>query len=74
MSLTGIVRVPRPPNCMCGNAECDSKGRIVRVRSCPVCMGLLLSSMRGEEYAIAHVKCGDTLTRQLLKQKDFFRP
>ncbi len=67
-----VVRVPRPPNCYCGNAVGDDKGRVLVLNTCPICMKLLLSSMRGREYAIAHVKGGDTVKRVLLKQKEFF--
>ena len=73
MSLTRSVRVPRPPKCYCGNAEADDDGNIVRVRTCPVCMRLLLASMRGSEYAVAYLSSGDTATKVLLKQKEFFR-
>ena len=72
MSLTCTVRVPRPPNCKCGNAISDKQGRILLVRSCPVCMGLLFDSMQGTEYAIAQVRDGDGTKRVLLKQKEFF--
>ena len=68
------VRIPRPPNCYCGNALTDRIGRVVSVATCPVCMGLLLSSMRGTEYAIAQVTCEGTTQRVLLKQKEFFSP
>ena len=74
MSWTSNVRVPRPPNCLCGNAETDSKGRIVRVRSCPVCMELLLDRLKGTEYALADERDGDGTVRVLLKQRDFFSP
>jgi len=67
-----VVPVARPPNCSCGNAVADSKGRILRVRSCPICMGLLLDSWRGVEYAIATERDGDGTKRVLLKQKEFF--
>ena len=69
-----ILCIPRPPNCWCGNAVVDSEGRVLMVKTCPVCMCLLLDSMRGAEYAIAHVKGEDTTKRVLLKQKDFFSP
>jgi len=68
------VSIPRPPGCGCGDADSDDQGRILRVRSCPVCMEVLLASMRGTEYAIAHVSSGDTVQDVLLKQKDFFSP
>ena len=74
MSWTGTVRVPRPPNCSCGNAECDPEGRVLVLNTCPICMGLLLSSMRGTEYAIAQVTCEGTSKRVLLKQREFFSP
>ena len=64
--------IPRPPGCHCGNAVTDTKGRVLEVRTCPVCMDLVLESMRGKEYAIAYEKGGDTTKRTLLKQKDFF--
>jgi len=68
----GFVRIPRPPGCKCGNAECDSEGRVLRVRTCPVCMHVLLASMRGTEYAIAHVSGHEAGQAVLLKQKEFF--
>ena len=68
----GVVRIPRPPGCGCGNAESDDKGRVLKVRTCPVCMEVLLASMRGTEYAIAHVNGGDAVQDVLLKQREFF--
>ena len=67
-----VVRVPRLPNCKCGNAVGDSTGRVLVVNTCPICMGLLLDSMRGGEYAIAYKGDGDGTQRVLLKQKEFF--
>ncbi len=72
MSLTRFVRVPRPPNCKCGNALTDRQGRVVSVATCPICMKLLLARLRGSEYAIAQVRDGDGTRRVLLKQKEFF--
>ncbi len=66
------LRIKRPPGCHCGDAVVDHKGRVLKVKTCPICMQLLLASMRGAEYAIAHVKGGDTVKRVLLKQKEFF--
>ena len=68
----GTVRIPRPPGCKCGDAETDDRGRVLRVNTCPICMRLLLASMRGTEYACAHVKGGDTDKLELLEQKEFF--
>jgi len=73
-SWTGTVRVPRPPNCLCGDALVDHKGRVVRVTTCPICMTVLLDSMRGAEYAIADERDGDGVKHVLLKQRDFFSP
>jgi len=61
----------RPPGCLCGNALVDHKGRVLKVRTCPVCMKVLLDSMRGTEYAVAYLGCGET-EAVLLKQKEFF--
>ncbi len=66
------VSVSRPPGCLCGNAESDSEGRVLSVRTCPVCMNVLLASMRGTEYAVAYLSGGDTGMPVLLKQKEFF--
>ena len=68
----GIKRIPRPPGCGCGDAVVDDEGRVRLVRTCPVCMKVLLASMRGSEYAIARVNGGDTEQAVLLKQKEFF--
>ena len=70
----GYVRIPRPPGCGCGDAVSDDQGRILSVRSCPVCMKLVLASMRGREYAIAQVSGYGASKRVLLKQKEFFSP
>ena len=66
------IPIKRPPGCQCGDALGDSEGRVLSVKTCPICMSLLLASMRGAEYACAHVKGEDTTLRVLLKQKDFF--
>jgi len=66
------MKIPRPPGCHCGNAEVDCQGRVLSVRTCPVCMDLVLASMRGTEYAVAYLSGGDTTKRVLLKQKEFF--
>ncbi len=63
--------IPRPPGCKCGPAECDTKGRVLKVRTCPVCMDVLLDSMRGVEYAVAYERSGDT-EGVLLKQLELF--
>ena len=60
----------RPPGCHCGDAEVDEKGRVLRFRTCPVCMNVLLDSMRGREYAIAYLGGRETEV-VLLKQKEF---
>ena len=66
------MNIPRPPGCHCGNAVVDHLGRVLSVRTCPICMRLLLASMRGAEYACAYVKGEDTTKRVLVKQKEFF--
>ncbi len=66
------VRVSRPPNCLCGNAWADERGNLVSVRTCPICTKLALDALRGTEYAVAYMTCGDTEKALLLKQKDFF--
>ncbi len=68
----GTVSVSRPPGCKCGDATNDELGRILILRTCPVCMRVLLDSMRGTEYACAYVNGGDTEELVLLKQKEFF--
>ncbi len=68
----GVVRIPRPPGCGCGDADSDDRGRVLLVKTCPICMKVLLAWMRGKEYALAYVKGGDTAKRVLLKQLDFF--
>ena len=50
----------------------DHIGRVMQVRTCPICMDLVLASMRGGEYACAYVNGEDTTKRVLLKQKEFF--
>jgi len=67
-----VVRIPRPPGCQCGNAVSDSKGRVLTVKTCPICMRILLASMKGTEYAVAYLSGGDTGKTMLLKQKEFF--
>ena len=64
------LEISRPPGCDCGPAEIDSKGRVLKVRTCPVCMNVLLDSMRGAEYAIAYLG-GQETEVVLLKQKEF---
>jgi len=66
------VRIPRPPGCKCGDATADVQGRVLMVRTCPVCMNLLLDSMRGGEYSCESVKGEDTEELVLLKQREFF--
>jgi len=66
-------RVYRPDGCPCGErVEIDSSGNVLSFRTCRICMEIILDSIRGCEYAIAYKKCGDTLKRVLLKQKEFF--
>ena len=65
-------KIPRPPGCQCGDALVDHIGRVMQVRTCPICMDLVLASMRGGEYACAYVNGEDTTKRVLLKQKEFF--
>ena len=67
-----IIPIARPPGCHCGDALGDQQGRVLRVRTCPVCMHLLLDALKGSEYACAYVSSGDTTVRVLLKQKEFF--
>ena len=66
------VNIPRPPGCECGDAECDSKGNVLKVSTCPVCMGILLDSMRGTCYSETTVRDGEVNRRVLLKQREFF--
>jgi len=65
--------LPRPPGCQCGAADVDAEGHVLRVKTCPICLKVVFGFMRGTEYAIAHVKGGDT-EGVLLKQKEFFSP
>ncbi len=74
MSFTGNVRGTGIPNCKCGPAFVDYKGRVVRVDTCPACQEVRLDIIRGAEYAGAYVGSGDTVRYVLLKQKDFFGP
>ena len=67
-----ILSVARPDGCGCGNAEVDKRGNVLHFRTCPICSEVILDIIRGGEYAVAYLRCGDTLRRQLLKQKDFF--
>ncbi len=71
--MTRNVRLPKIPNCNCGQPEVDSAGRVVRVRTCPACQAIRLDVIRGVEYAGAYVRCGATVQYVLVKQKDFFR-
>ncbi len=66
------VRVSRPPGCLCNGAWVDSRGNVVSVRTCPVCTRKALDALRGIEYAVAYLKCDDTVKAVLLKQKEFF--
>ncbi len=50
----------------------DKAGRVVRVVTCPACQTIRLDVIRGAEYAVAYMECGGTMTKVLLKQKDFF--
>ena len=70
----GHVSIPRPPGCGCGDADTDDEGRVLLVKTCPICMRVLFATMRGTEYASAHVSSGDTVKHVLLKQLDFFSP
>ncbi len=69
-----LVRsLPRPPGCECPRRVLvDKSGNILTLRTCPVCTQVALDSLRGAEYAKAHVKCGDAVKDVLLKQKEFF--
>ncbi len=60
------------PNCTCGPPVFDQAGRCLEVTTCPACQQIRLDVIRGGEYAIAHVKCGETVKRVLLKQREFF--
>ena len=65
--------VTRPEGCACGEAvETDDLGNVLSFRTCPICMKVILDIVRGGVYAVAYKKCGDTLKRVLLKQKEFF--
>ena len=70
MRKTRKRHIPRPPGCECGDATVDKKGNVLKVRTCPVCMNVLLDSMRGREYAIAYLG-GQETEVVLLKQKEF---
>jgi len=69
---TTALRVARPDGCGCGDARVDNRGNVLHFRTCPVCSRVILDIIRGAEYAIAHVKCGDTDRVVLLKQREFF--
>ena len=60
------------PNCRCGPAIVDCKGRVLVLDTCPACQEVRLDIIRGIEYAGAYVKCGDTVQNVLVKQKEFF--
>jgi len=72
MSRRVNVRALHIPNCQCGPAIRDGKGRVVRLKTCPACQRIRLDIIRGIEYAGAYVKCGDAVKHVLLKQKEFF--
>jgi len=74
MSLvTPIMKfIPRPSGCGCGDAVVDKAGNVLKVRTCPVCLEILLDSMRGVCYGEITIKDGDVTKRVLLKQKEFF--
>ncbi len=68
-----VTSLPRPPGCECpGQVKTDKFGNVLELQTCAVCTQVALDSMRGTEYAKAHVKCGDTVKDVLLKQKEFF--
>ena len=69
---TLLREVARPEGCECGAAEIDDRGNVLKFRTCPLCSRVILDILRGGVYAVAYVKCGDTLKRVLLKQKDLF--
>jgi len=60
------------PNCQCGPALVDRKGRVVRLKTCPACQQVRLDIIRGVQYAGAYMKCDGTVKKVLLKQKEFF--
>ena len=60
------------PNCKCGPEICDTLGRVLVLQTCPACQQVRLDRIRGVEYAIAHVKGGDTGKLELVRQKEFF--
>ena len=64
--------IPRPPGCGCGDALVDDVGRVLQVRTCPVCSKILLDSMRGACYSETTVKDNGVSKRVLLKQEEFF--
>ena len=66
-----VKTIARPPGCHCGDAEVDCAGRVLLVRTCPICMGLLFDSLGGTEYAVAYLS-GEGTDAVLLKQKEFF--
>ncbi len=70
--MTRTKYIPRPPGCACGGAVCDSEGRVLRVRTCPICSKILLDSMRGVCYSETTVKDAVGSRRVLLRQKEFF--
>jgi len=65
--------LPRPPGCSCPeHFLCDKYGNVLKLQTCQACTQVALDSLRGVEYAKAHVKCGDTVKDVLLKQREFF--
>ena len=65
--------LPRPPGCECPrHVHVDKHGNVLTLHTCRVCTGVALDTLRGGEYACAHVSSGDTLKRMLLKQREFF--
>ena len=60
------------PNCKCGPEICDTLGRVLVLKTCPACQQIRLDRIRGVEYAGAYMRCGDTIEKVLVKQKEFF--
>jgi len=69
---TKLLKLVRPDGCLCGDAVTDHQSNVLSVRTCPICSKVILDIIRGGCYATAIVKCGDTVKRVLLKQKEFF--
>ncbi len=62
-----VVRLGRKDHCGCKDPECDDKGNVLYLQTCPACLTMALDAMRCDVYSVS--ASGDV---SRLVQGDFF--